>query len=61
MSFTENDDVIFLDDVLKSMYNNSDALFVICTPMYPMALNTLQRAGFREDVNFIDGWFLLEN
>ena len=56
----ERDGIIFLDNVVSAMFKNKDALFVICTPNYPMMLKFFNGAGFREDVNFIDGWFLLE-
>ena len=59
MSFIERNGGLFLDDILKTMIDNRDALFVVCTPMYPMFLNVINNAGLREDVDFIDGWFLI--
>ena len=53
-------DSIIMDEILSIMNNNRDALFVICTKLYPILLNIFVQNGFRENIDFIDGSLLLD-
>lgn len=60
LSFKISDSSIIVDDIISTMNNNRDALFVICAEFYPLLLNLLLQQGFRENVDFIDGTLLMD-
>ena len=47
------------DIIISNMNNNCDALFVICSRFYPVIADILIQNGFRENIDFIDGYLLM--
>lgn len=57
---TDDKNQIQIDKFISVMEINRDALFIICSHIYPLIANILIQRGFRENIEFIDG-FLLED
>ena len=57
---TDDKNQIQIDKFISVMERNRDALFIICSQIYPLIANILIQRGFRENIEFIDG-FLLED